>query len=171
MRTAHRRLIGASLIFALPSMGSATIYFVKEGGTGVNGLSWSDAFGTLEEAFAVAIAGDDILVQEGTYVPRDSGTGRNRTFSPPAGVAIRGGYVSSTDPDTPDGSFVETILSGDIGTQGVDTDNCYNVVTLDSLGHTANDQVTIDGFKITGGYADGSGCLCLIESLRMNFPR
>ena len=48
-----------------------------------------------------------------------------------------------------------TVLSGDIGTAGDSTDNCYHVVTVVSSG-TIDTNTRIDGFKITKGYAGGN---------------
>jgi fimbrial isopeptide formation D2 family protein len=46
----------------------------------------------------------------------------------------------------------ETILSGDIGLEGVADDNAYHVVT----GSGTNATAVLDGFTITGGHANGS---------------
>src|SRR5207237_586928 len=46
-----------------------------------------------------------------------------------------------------------TILSGDIGTVGVATDNSYHVVTSDS---TVTATGILDGFTVTSGQADGA---------------
>ncbi len=48
----------------------------------------------------------------------------------------------------------ETVLSGNIGSSGDDDDNCYHVFFNPSgLDNTA----VLDGFTISGGYAEGSG--------------
>jgi hypothetical protein len=48
----------------------------------------------------------------------------------------------------------ETILSGDVGTEGNDTDNSYHVF-YHPLGTALDNTAILDGFTITGGNADG----------------
>lgn len=129
--------------------GTSAVYFVDAYASGANnGSNWSDAFPDLQTALGVAGSGDQIWVAQGTYYP-SSGSDRATSFVLPEGVLIYGGFngtetlLSERNPS----SYV-TILSGDIGTGGDDTDNSYHVV----VGSNAS---TIDGFTITGGYADG----------------
>ncbi|GAB4038010.1 choice-of-anchor Q domain-containing protein [Spirosoma gilvum] len=75
------------------------------------------------------------------------------------GVTILGGFLgnetilnqrpqlSSTQPSS-------STLSGDIGIQGVNTDNCFHVIKNPS---SLNLTSVLDGFVITSGNADGSG--------------
>src|SRR5690606_26025359 len=101
-----------------------------------------------------ASAGDEIWVAEGTYRP-DAGAGetagdRAATFQLASGVEVYGGFAGGeTDRDQRDWVANPTILSGDIGTAGVASDNSYHVVTGSGAAATA----ILDGFTITSGYA------------------
>jgi hypothetical protein len=71
------------------------------------------------------------------------------------GVEIYGGFPSGGGDGTMasrDPWRYTTILSGNIGNQSLTTDNCYHVVTGSGTGLST----ILDGFQITGGYADGS---------------
>ena len=157
MRFPLPALAVASALMTLAPSASAGNWFVKEGSINGDGLSWATAFGSLEEAFAVVGPGDKILVHEGTYLPRNAGTGRNRTYDVPGDLELHGGFKTSTNPDLPDGSFFKTVLSGNLDNPNLNTDNAYHVVTLDGNGGGLTNRVIIDGFRITEGMADGTG--------------
>jgi hypothetical protein len=120
-----------------------------------------------------------IRVAAGTYKPKykpnSSGdstptteTDRDKTFILKEGVKIRGGYVEGeyiTEAIrqarfNTDGTVIntahETVLSGDIGT-AASSDNAYHVVL--AVGISETNPAVLDGFTITGGYANGSGSL------------
>ncbi|MDH4241716.1 MAG: pentapeptide repeat-containing protein, partial [Phycisphaerae bacterium] len=138
---------------------AGSIIFVEADATGANnGSSWTDAFSYLQDALSVALWGNEIWVAEGTYKP-DRGSGqtlgdRNSTFQLINGVAIKGGYggLGEPNPNARDIQLHKTILSGDIGTPDVDTDNSYHVVTDSGTDPNA----ILDGFTITAGNANGS---------------
>lgn len=135
---------------------------VKKGATGTSGESWDDteAYGELSEALAdpARQKGDLIWVAAGTYKP---GSERTDTFLvdeeeveiyggfPPGGEAEgdRNWDMSDRDP-----VMYETILSGDIGTEGDKSDNSYHVIKVAS----SATGTLIDGFKIRGGNGNGS---------------
>ncbi|HOQ05467.1 MAG TPA: C10 family peptidase [Anaerohalosphaeraceae bacterium] len=156
-------------IHFVPFGGTGNLYFVDAGASGRNnGANWTDAFNYLQDALAVAVSGDRILVAEGVYKPdrntaNPSGTGnRNATFQLISGVEIYGGFPAGgtnrwSDRDV---RAHETILSGDIGTVGVNTDNSRRVVT----GSGVDSTVVLDGFTITLGYAENSGAGILNNS-------
>ncbi|MBA7476634.1 hypothetical protein ES707_12025 [subsurface metagenome] len=135
----------------------AGIIFVDADATGTNdGSNWANAYNYLQDALAGAVADDEIWVAEGTYKPDEntanpSGTGvRTATFQLINGVAIYGGFAGSeTSLNERDWQTNETILSGDVGTQGVSGDNSYHVVT----GSGTNNTALLDGFTITAGNA------------------
>jgi hypothetical protein len=135
------------------------IIYVDEDAAGAeDGTSWTDAFTKLQDALAVAVSGDEIWVAEGIYKP-DQGTGRTpgsrtETFVLPDGVKMYGGFTGTeTGKSQRDYANNLTVLSGDIGASGVDTDNTYNIIT--SNGN--NGSTHIDGFTITCAYANGAG--------------
>jgi hypothetical protein len=130
------------MISVLTSTCLGTTYYVDDDGT-----TYPGAYSFLQDALAIAVSGDEIFVAAGTYKPDENsatpgGTGsRSATFQLINGISIYGGNGG------------ESILSGDIGTPGVSTDNCYHVVT----GSGTSASAVLDGFTVTGGYANGSG--------------
>jgi predicted outer membrane repeat protein len=137
----------------------ACVWHVDADAPGANtGTNWVDAFNNFQDALAVAAPGDKIKVAEGTYMP-DQGGGqtlgdRNATFQLINDVVIKGGYggFGEPEPDARDVDIYETVLSGDIGTPGDNSDNSYHVVN-----GTGTDETTqLDGFTITGGKAEGA---------------
>lgn len=134
--------------------------YVDAGATGNNdGSSWANAYNHLQDALADPNA-QAILVADGTYYPdtnsaNPSGSGdRTASFVLKNNVRIYGGYAGfgAPDPNARDINAYETILSGDIGTPGNDSDNSYHVVT----GSGVNSTAFLDGFTITAGNADGT---------------
>jgi hypothetical protein len=137
------------------SLESATILYVDEDATGNDdGTSWTDAFNYLQDALDDVSSGDEIWVAEGTYYPDDGDTptndDRTEKFQLVNNVGVYGGFdATETARSQRDWVNHVTILSGDIGTEGVDTDNSYHVVKGAPLS-------VLDGFTITKGYADGT---------------
>jgi len=135
-------------------------YVCKSGAEPSTGASWKYAFHNLQDALSAARVPQspikEIHVATGTYYPDETGANplgtneRSSTFAMVDGVSILGGYpvgggVRNSDPLTN-----ETVLSGNIDHEIGNNDllgNSYHVVT------GANGVV--DGFTITGGYADG----------------
>lgn len=148
-----RLLIAVTLSLAAWTVGTyATVWFVDVGATaGANtGASWADAYTDLQTALTAAENGDEIWVAEGTYMP-SSPAGRDATFLLENGVALYGGFDGTeTLRSKRDWTSHEAILSGDIGTVSVDTDNAFTVVTSSSNNATA----ILDGFTIMAGNAD-----------------
>jgi parallel beta-helix repeat protein/predicted outer membrane repeat protein len=111
-----------------------------------NGTSWANAYTDLQSALAAAVSGDNIYVAQGTYKPT-SGTDRTISFQLKSGVTLQGGYRAADGARDP---AYETILSGDIGIPGDNSDNSYHVVNGSGVDNTA----VIDGFTITAGNAN-----------------
>lgn len=146
-----------------------------------NGHSWATAYKTLDEAILMghfcAIV-DTIHVAEGVYIPNKkpydnvseitTTDPRDKTFHLPDGIVLYGGYP--TGGGTRDPLSHSTILNGDIGIVGDSTDNCYHVVFAFP---PANLGVTIDGFIITNGNANGTinGIAGTIVINGYSFPR
>jgi predicted outer membrane repeat protein len=153
--------------------GPRTIYVDADAAGKNNGSNWANACCYLQNALAIALAGDEIRVAEGVYTP-DAGLylpspppNLNRatffTFQLKNGVTLKGSYAGFGQPDPNQRNIrkYETILSGD--PKGDDlyissphnwvewpgyNDNAFHVVTFNQT-----DQNTIlDGFTITGGY-------------------
>jgi hypothetical protein len=122
-----------------------------------DGSSWSNAFKNLQDALAIALPGDEIRVAQGIY-KSDQGTGinsgdREASFHLKNGVKLKGGYAGAgaSDPNLRDIRSFETILSGDLSRRP-DSDS-YHVVRVAAGVCEAS---VLDGFTITGGYADSN---------------
>jgi len=125
------------------------VLYVDHAATGTaDGLSWSNAFTGPNDALAVAVISQSVWVARGVYLP---GTNRVDSFVLTDGIPVYGGFTNGMQTLSERGwNDYPTILSGDIGTSGVSTDNCYHVVVGGS-------NVWLDGFVISDGYADGPG--------------
>ena len=132
-------------------------YVDVDAAPGGNGLEWSTAFKTLDEALGeTAEVPGVIWVAEGTYVPTvrtDSGDPRSVTFNIPAQTIILGGFDGTeTNATQRDIAVNPTILSGlVIPTSGAPY-RAYHVVSAISSAQNRR----IDGFIIENGLADGS---------------
>ena len=116
----------------------------------------------------------EIWVAEGTYYPMYSASGyhftnknfpstatttnRDNAFVLVKDVKLYGGFppdandVAHNTLAARDWNANPAILSGDIGTTSVNTDNCYHVmISAEAVG-----TACIDGFTISGGYANGT---------------
>jgi hypothetical protein len=147
---------------ALCPVRANTIWYVKaSNGTSGNGLSWTNAFVTVDEAIAHASTtrdaqghSDEIWVAQGSYFPSTGSTG----FYINKPLALYGGFKGSeTSVQGRLGSFVQTILDGNIGTNPPST-NAAHVVSISGVaGVSGTPGVVIDGFLIQNGYASGTG--------------
>jgi predicted outer membrane repeat protein len=129
-------------------------HFVDFSATGKDdGTSWQDAFRDVQDALAAANPGEEIWVAAGIYTP---GITREASFELQRGVAVYGGFSGSeTYRNQRNWRVNTTLLSGEIGDPGTKTDNVYHVVTTASTQLNPVDETTIlDGFTISGGYAD-----------------
>ncbi len=122
-----------------------TVLYVSSGGGGTC-TSWADACG-LQTALTSASDGDEIWVAAGTYLPTNT-TDRSASFQLKNGVAIYGGFAG-TEIAREERDWVAnpTILSGDIGVAGNNSDNSFHVVYGTALSATT----ILDGFTITAG--------------------
>lgn len=160
-------LFAALVSLVLAHGASAAVRYVDAAAPpGGNGLSWATAYNAIPPFLFPFAFGDEYRIAQGTYKPAGPGGSRAATFNfPCTGGVVNGGYAGfhagggTLDPDTRDPGLYPTILSGDL--DGNDTsefgnraDNSWHVVTISyGLGPIP----TVDGFVITGGYADGGG--------------
>ncbi|MDD3322033.1 MAG: choice-of-anchor Q domain-containing protein [Paludibacter sp.] len=133
------------------------VMYVKKGGTG-DGTSWANAIGELADAINSAKLSSfvtQIWVATGTYYPLyyagNGTTNRDKAFVLVNNIKIFGGFAGNeTLLSQQNWTTNATILSGDIGTIGSSTDNCYHVVISAGAIGTAE----LNGFIITGANAD-----------------
>jgi hypothetical protein len=130
---------------------SSIIYVDASAAGRNNGSSWADAYTNLTAALSKATAGQTIRVADGTYKPT-TGADRSATFTLKNRIIVLGGYAGfgAANPDERDWALYPAMLSGDIGTAGSSSDNCYHVVTCNGA------AAFFEGFVITAGNANGS---------------
>lgn len=133
--------------------------FVDINATGNNdGTSWANAYTDLRDAFANASFGIDIWVAKGKYI-RQNITDRNATFGWTSdSVKVYGGFAGDeTSLSQRSWKFNKTIISGDIGTAGDLSDNCYTVFS-GAIGSSTSkiSYGLLDGFTIQDGNANQS---------------
>jgi len=138
-----------------PAGAIGSVLHVNAAASSGGGTAWDDAINDLQTALTVAACSgglvEEIRVAEGTYKP-DRGTGdRGAAFRMINGVQVLGGYSSTDSSAARNPAQFATILSGDIGTPGVTTDNAFHVVN----GTGTNTSAVLDGVTVTGGRADG----------------
>ncbi|MCP4440207.1 MAG: T9SS type A sorting domain-containing protein [Aureispira sp.] len=137
------------------NMTTKTIH-VDINASGTNdGAFWVNAYTDFQMALDVANDGDTILVAQGTYVPSKdmmgaTTAGRTATFYINNDVEIKGGYPTGGGMPNPMANM--TILSGDLGAQGDNTDNSYNVIIMQN----ATAAMLLDGLVIQDGNANGT---------------
>ena len=139
-----------------------------------DGTSWATAVKTIEEGMNVCGA-EEVWVATGTYKPTKDPFGntnptdpRDKTFYIKDGIEIYGGFAGTeTLLSQRNITANTTTLSGDFDDDDVVTgsgssltitgngENAYHVVLASTTVSGAG--VTIDGFSIIGGHANGSG--------------
>jgi hypothetical protein len=144
---------------------TAGIVYIKEGAIG-NGSSWENPAGRLADAMVAAKTNTDVTqiwvaagVYKPLYSPADINFGeadaRNNAFLLVNNVKVYGGFAG-TETLLTDRNLTLTanasILSGDLGTESVNTDNAYHVVI--SAGDAGTGE--LNGFTVKDGNADGT---------------
>lgn len=160
-----RLLFTVILIVGLLFKSDATVYYVNASATGNgNGLSWANAFTSLQSALSIVIFGDEIWVAAGQYKPAVSS--RSSSFVLKNGVNIYGGFAGNeTSIEQRNISSNPTTLNGDIGQVGEVSDNSYIIVRASNI----TSDIILDGFRIINGYnnspnTDGGGAVRLTSS-------
>ena len=162
MHTRYLFLCGLFLFLLCNNAHAQTILFVDGGNTpGGNGSTWATAFTTLQQALDAATAGEQVWVKKGTYYPTvswNTGNIRDKSFLLKSGVGLYGGFAG-TETSLSQRNFINnaTILSGDIGTPGDNSDNCTHVL----LSMSTSNATILDGFTISDGNANLSTIYCL----------
>ena len=141
------------------------IYYVNSSQVDDNGdgKSWTTAKKSLETVLSMAFYGDRIWMRSGTYTPSSAydftNSPRYYHYQLKNGITIYGGFAGTeTDisqrKDFGTGGSNETILSGDIGTAGDRSDNCYHVIYNPGQSSDLNSSAIIDGLTIRDGNAN-----------------
>ena len=134
--------------------------YVNTTATGANnGTTWADAFTSLDAALTASSYINEIWVATGTYKP--TGTVRTSTFLMKYNLKMYGGFNGTETLLSQRNPKVNiTTLSGDVNgddnatitaTESTRQDNLYHVIS--ARGNIKD--VTIDGFTISGGNANG----------------
>ncbi|MGA7668788.1 MAG: choice-of-anchor Q domain-containing protein [Nitrolancea sp.] len=147
-----------SSVLAIAPAGAVapTILYVNAAvGSPGNGTSWGVAYANVQDAltFATTNSGTqyEIWVAQGDYKPTTT-SDRTISFVFPNNVSAFGGFAGTEAARTDrDPTANVTILDGDIGTTGSNTDNSYRVVTFGASVGNAN---VLDGFTIENGNAN-----------------
>ncbi|TAF67483.1 MAG: T9SS C-terminal target domain-containing protein [Cytophagales bacterium] len=134
-----------------------TTYYVKANASTNTGNSWANAT-TLQDALDRSSNQDQIWIAAGTYKPTNTND-RDAHFFMAAntnGVKIYGGFVGNeTQLSQRNPNDNKTILSGDIGTTNLGTDNSYRILIIVS---TLSRNTLIDGIIFEKAYnCTGSG--------------
>jgi predicted outer membrane repeat protein len=131
----------------------ANILYVKPGAGSSVWQEKSNVYTDLQVALASATSGDQIWVAGGTYKPT-TGTDRSISFQLKDGVELYGGFAGDeTELSQRNWRENETILSGDIGEVGIDTDNSYHLIQTEFIENISpHYNYFIDGFIIQKGY-------------------
>ena len=143
------------ILLSIPS--HSKVIYVNGNIVGGNndGTSWQDSYSNFQDAITEAVYGDSIWIAEGTYFPTTN-TNQDISFELKNGVKWFGGFQGNeTDLSQRDYELYPTILSGDIGVQGDNSDNCYNVLS-GPFGSSTNtiEYALIDGFVIQDANAN-----------------
>ncbi len=157
------------LFCSLSLVATAKIRYVNPTATGTaDGSSWGNASGNLQAMIDASSSIDEVWVMAGTYKPSAYPTGSSGGTSPrdyafvlKNYVKIYGGFVGNETSLSQRTIAViaanPSILSGDIGVVGDNSDNVYHVII------SVNDErlTTFDGFNIIKGNANKHGTITL----------
>ncbi|MCZ2392695.1 MAG: right-handed parallel beta-helix repeat-containing protein [Chitinophagales bacterium] len=156
----NTRIYGSTVdigAFEVSCSSTISIYVDSAKTASGNGESWATAYKTMSEALAKAqfcSSIKNIYVAKGTYFPSSINNQDGTFLISRGGLKILGGYPSGGGVRNINTN--KTILSGDIGTRELDTDNSYHIMIIAGLS-SGTDSVILDGFQFVWGKAVGSG--------------
>ena len=162
----------AIFFIATTALQAKTIYVKSGGGNDNNaGDSWNTAYASLQKALSNAVAGDEIWVANGTYLPTANRgydtANRDMAFILKPDVKLYGGFAGTET------SFAERQLppfGTESGTKlcGQDVINfIYSYHVVISAGNVGT--ACLDGFTIYNGWANGTGSITVNgRSIRQN---
>ena len=142
----YQKIFFIAILFTINSLSHATIRYVKHNASGSNnGNSWTNAYVALQDAINAASSGDELWVAAGTYKPTripstgaTSSSSRDLSFYLDKNIKIYGGFAGTeTLLSQRNISENQVTLSGDIGTIGSNSDNCYHVFIMSGLSSSA----------------------------------
>lgn len=121
-----------SLLLVAPGLQAQTIYYVDSSmaDNNGNGTSWAAAKKDVQNAINAASSGDQIWVKAGTYKPTEIpdgnyGTIRDYSIHLKDSVKLYGGFTGNeTNLAQRNWLTNVTILSGNVGVDSINTDNC-----------------------------------------------
>ncbi|MFT5051802.1 MAG: hypothetical protein ACI8QZ_003226 [Chlamydiales bacterium] len=160
LQTYSRLFSFLGLSLAAPLATAGTLFVDADLATGANdGSTWSDAFqgsGGLQLALTASVAGDQIFVAEGTYLPAVSGRGVSFNFR--TGVELYGSFLGTeaAPGERPPFGTAPSVLQGDLlgdDGSGMMLENSYHLLR----GGGVDQSAVLDGFTVTGGNANGTG--------------
>jgi len=139
----------AFFTFFVPAS-AGTIYVKPFGTAGNTGVDWANAK-DLALALSTASDDDELWLMSGNYLP---GTLRSDSFSitSTSNISLFGGF-NGTETMVEQRNWVDfhTIITGDIGSPGLDTDNSYRIFDV-----TSSENVRFDGLIVEKAYPDGT---------------
>ena len=140
-------------VAALGAPGNAQVVHVNQHvNLAGDGSSWSAACKTLDQGLSIAKQGDQVWIAGATYRPGDGVLGPSASYLVDKGITLIGGFEGTeSSADEADPLAYPTVLSGDLGVQGLFSDNAYKVVRIDAPGQT----VVLKGLIVTGGRGQG----------------
>jgi len=168
---------------------NATVRYVKPIASGMgDGSSWDNASPDIQTMIDISIAGDSIWVAAGEYKPNTYPIGctncidsRDYLFHVKNGVKLFGNFNGTeTDITQRDFGTNTTFLSGDLNDDDVvnssfidleiigTTDNIYHVILIFDPSPVVL-PVTIDGFTIKGGNANGTSYYSIAGTTVMKY--
>ena len=135
---------------------------VEDDGVGANdGSSCIDAFSDLQDAIAMAQAGDEIRMAQSIYTPTENPLDREATFELKDDMTIIGGYAGLVGmyPNFRYTEFFTTMLSGDIdhNDDGIDPNNKEGNSRHVLMCAGQDNSAILEGVTITGGFSEGTG--------------